>query len=128
MYVQRQSESIRKYEYGCDLRRIFPWKGIAEPAGWGAGIASVRPGESTTVDCHDEFETFLVLSGRGNMHIEDELCAMGEGDVVFIEKNKSHFFQNLSDFEPLVFLSIYWDSSDARARLRAVIDANRDDR
>lgn len=127
MHVQRKSESASKYEYGCDLRRLFPWKDVAEPASWGGGIASVRPSESTTLDKHDEFETFLVLSGSGRMHIEDESCTMGEGDVVFIEKNKSHFFTNLSDSEPLVFLSIYWDSPDARERMAAVLAANTDD-
>ncbi|WP_176059328.1 cupin domain-containing protein [Paraburkholderia sp. BCC1876] len=127
MFVQRKSESTAKYEYGCDLRRLFPWQGIVEPS-WGAGIASVRPGESTTVDQHDEFETFLVLSGTGRMTIEDECCEMSEGDVVFIEKNRRHYFTNLSNAEPLVFITIYWDSPQARAWLQSIIEADRPDR
>ncbi len=47
MHIQYKSQSTSMYEYGCDLRRLFPWKEVAAPS-WGGGIASVRPGEATT--------------------------------------------------------------------------------
>lgn len=126
MYIQHKSESISNYEYGCDLRRLFPWKGVVEPS-WGGCVASVRPGESTTAHGHDEFEIFLVLSGSGKMEIEDEVSLMHEGDVVFIEKNKIHRFTNVSNIDPLVFLSIFWDSPEARERLRKLLNLNQPD-
>ena len=126
MHVQYKSKSSSNYEYGCDLRRLFPWKGVVEPS-WGGCIASVRPGESTTPHSHDELETFLVLSGSGHMSIEDETALMQEGDVVLIEKNRMHRFANASITEPLVFLSIFWDSPEARQRLRGVLETDRSD-
>ena len=126
MHVQYKSESTSKYEYGCDLRRLFPWNGVVDPS-WGGAIASVRPGESTTPHSHDEFETFLVLSGSGNMTIENETCLMSQGDVVFIEKNKQHQFANASTEIPLVFLSIYWDSPEARERISGKLASNQAD-
>lgn len=126
MHVQYKSQSTSTYEYGCDLRRLFPWKGVVEPS-WGCCIASVRPGESTTPHSHDELETFLVLSGSGQMCIEEETAQMQEGDFVVIEKNKMHRFYNASATEALVFLSIFWDSLEARERLREVLDTGRSD-
>src|SRR5437660_6788720 len=69
MNLQRFRDSQPKYEYGCDLRRIYPWSEVASPV-WGTAIASVRPNECTTPHSHNEFETFLVLSGQGRMTIE----------------------------------------------------------
>ncbi len=115
------------YEYGCDLRRLFPWKEVAAPS-WGGGIASVRPGEATTPHSHDEFETFLVLAGSGHMTIEDETALLQEGDVVLIEKKKTHHFANASIYAPLVFLSIFWDSPESRHRLRKVLESDQADR
>lgn len=126
MHIQRKHESVTNYEYGCDLRRLFPWKGVATPV-WGAAIASVRPGECTTIHGHDELETFLVLSGSGRMEIGAEQTEMHEGDVVFIPRNQNHCFRNLSDTTPLVFLSIYWDSPEAKGRMKMLIANNMDD-
>jgi oxalate decarboxylase/phosphoglucose isomerase-like protein (cupin superfamily) len=121
MHIQRKSEAVAKYEYGCDLRRIYPWKETCDPMFWGSAIASVRPGECTTPHAHDEFETFIVLSGKGQMQIESEREVLSAGDIVFIPKDQRHQFQNLSKEEPLVFISIYWDSPEARAAIQSHI-------
>jgi mannose-6-phosphate isomerase-like protein (cupin superfamily) len=115
MHVLRANSATVKYEYGCDLRRLYPWHGVADPA-WGSAIASVRPGEATTPHAHDESETFIVLSGRGRMEIDAESEELQTGDVVLIPKNSQHRFQNLSEREPLVFISIFWDSPEAREK------------
>lgn len=127
MHIQRKAAAKTKFEYGCDLRRIFPSEDLATPF-WGLGIASVRPGGATTPDCHDELEAFLVLSGSGRIEVEDESGVLSEGDVVVIPKNHKHRVWNLSGTEPLVFISIYWDSPEARERMRRVLDEGRDDR
>jgi mannose-6-phosphate isomerase-like protein (cupin superfamily) len=126
MYVQRHRDSIEKYEYGCDLRRIYPWDGVASPV-WGTAIASVRPGECTHPHAHNEFETFFVLSGKGHMFIENESEELVAGDVVFIPKEKLHRFANLSQEEPLVFLSIWWDSPEARERMAQLVASGNHD-
>ncbi|MBZ5523789.1 MAG: cupin domain-containing protein [Acidobacteriia bacterium] len=126
MYVQRSRDAAVKYEYGCDLRRVYPWNGIASPL-WGTAIASVRPGECTEPHQHNEFETFLVLSGKGEMFIGDESEEMTTGDVVFIPKEKRHRFANLSQEEPLVFLTIFWDSPEARERMGELVGAGKED-
>lgn len=126
MNVQRFRDAAVKYEYGCDLRRVYPWDGVAKPV-WGTAIASVRPGESTHPHAHNEFETFLVLSGKGEMTIENEVEELTTGDVVFIPKDKKHRFSNLSQEDPLVFLSIWWDSPEARQRMTELVSSGEHD-
>lgn len=126
MDIQRAKDAVVKYEYGCDLRRLYPWSGVASPV-WGSAIASVRPGEATTPHAHDECETFIVLSGRGRMEIDDETALLADGDVVFIPRNQTHSFCNLSDRERLVFISIFWDSPEARARMKTLVSEGRED-
>jgi mannose-6-phosphate isomerase-like protein (cupin superfamily) len=122
MNVLRRKDAEVKYEYGCDLRRIYPWEGVANPL-WGTAIASVRPGECTHPHAHNEFETFLVLSGKGQMFFDEDSQEMNAGDVVFIPKDQRHRFANLSQEEPLVFLTIWWDSPEARERMAELVGA-----
>jgi len=61
------------------------------------------------------------------MEIEEENEVMNEGDVVFIPRNQTHCFRNLSDTYPLVFLSIFWDSPEAKERMKKLIAQNIDD-
>lgn len=117
MKIKRAINTPSSYEYGCDLRRLYPWKGVAEPF-WGAGHASVRAGERTSTDQHDESETFIVLRGQGRIVIDGESAILDEGDVVFIPKGSVHYIENTSQTERLNFLSIFWDAPEARARLR----------
>lgn len=126
MDIQRAKDAVAKYEYGCDLRRLYPWPGVASPV-WGSALASVRPGEATEPHAHDECETFIVLSGHGRMEIDDEAAVLDDGDVVFIPRHRTHCFRNVSDRDPLVFLSIFWDSPEARERMKALISEGRDD-
>jgi mannose-6-phosphate isomerase-like protein (cupin superfamily) len=127
MFIQRESQAVTKYEYGCDLRRLYPWDGVANPL-WGAAIASVRPGESTSPHSHDESETFIVLSGQGLMKIGEETAIMRGRDVVFIPKGELHQFTNLLPDEPLIFLSIYWDSPEARVRMKTLVSEVADEK
>jgi oxalate decarboxylase/phosphoglucose isomerase-like protein (cupin superfamily) len=121
MHVQFQRHAQTRYEYGCDLRRIYPWDGLVDPL-WGGAIASVRPGERTTAHAHDEHETFLVLAGRGEITVDDEREEITRGDVVYLPRNSSHSVLNISKTEPFVFLTIFWGSPEANLRTIALAD------
>ncbi|WP_422462001.1 cupin domain-containing protein [Endozoicomonas sp. ALB115] len=120
MYIQRKTKANTKYEYGCDLRRLYPWDKVVDPL-WGAAIASVRPGESTDPHRHDELETFIVISGQGVMLVGSEKAELGQGDVVYIPRNETHSFQNISAIDELVFLTIYWDSPESLEKMKSII-------
>jgi mannose-6-phosphate isomerase-like protein (cupin superfamily) len=116
MHVLYQRDAESKYEYGCDLRRLYPWADVADPL-WGSAIASVRPGESTTPHGHDEHETFLILSGRGVISVDDETAEVSRGDVIYLPPNSHHTIRNASDEERLDFLTIFWGSPEANQRM-----------
>jgi oxalate decarboxylase/phosphoglucose isomerase-like protein (cupin superfamily) len=119
--ISRSAKAHSTYEYGCDLRRIYPWKDVADPLFWGAAIASVRVGDATTPHSHDEEETFFVLSGNGMMTIDGETAPVGAQDVVYLPRGSTHTLANIGTDQPLVFLTVYWGSPEARASLRDVL-------
>lgn len=61
------------------------------------------------------------------MEFGEEHELMTEGDVVFIPRNQTHCFRNLSSTEPLEFLSIFWDSPEARERMKHLVAQNAED-
>jgi mannose-6-phosphate isomerase-like protein (cupin superfamily) len=121
MHIQFERDAQSKYEYGCDLRRLYPWAGVTDPL-WGSAIASVRPSESTTPHSHDEHETFLILSGRGEISVDDEVQQISRGDVIYLPPNSHHTVRNLSAEDRLDFLTIFWGSPEANERMMAMVD------
>lgn len=124
MYLQLHKDAVRNFEYGCDLRRIFPWEGVVNPL-WGSAIASVRPLEGTTPHSHDEHETFLILSGEGEIRVDGDVQLIRSGDVVYLPPNSCHEVRNLADDRPLEFLTIFWGSAEANERMFAMADEMR---
>lgn len=120
--VSRAREARSAYEYGCDLRRVYPWDGVADPTFWGAAIASVRPGEATSPHSHDEEETFLIMSGRGVITVDGEREEVEAGDVIYLPRGSTHTLANASNDERLDFLTIFWGSPEARRAVRDMID------
>lgn len=126
MHIKRKIDSNVKFEYNVDLYRLYPWSNVASP-NWGAAIASIRPGDSTSPHSHNEFETFIIIRGSGRMTIESETETVNLGDAIFIPKNTHHFLENTSDSESLDFVTIFWDSPEARLHLQNVLSQNLDD-
>lgn len=118
--ISRARKAQSNYEYGCDLRRLYPWKDVADPL-WGSAIASVRPSESTTPHSHDEEETFIILSGHGTITIDGVSEAVEKGDVIYLPRNSYHTIQNGSDTERLDFITIYWGSPEANQRMAEMV-------
>ena len=59
-------------------------------------------------------EVYYIISGRGEMHIDDESQIVEPGDAVYIPPNTRQFIRNCSD-EPLVFICIVdpaWRNED----------------
>lgn len=50
-------------------------------------------------------EVYYILSGRGEMHIEDETQLVEPGDAVYIPPNARQFIRSCGN-EPLVFICI----------------------
>lgn len=124
MKIQRSGEVKSAYEYGCDLRRLYPWDGVSNPL-WGSAICSIRPGEATQPHAHDEDETFIILRGSGTMLLDADTASVGQGDVIFLPRNSTHSLKNASSEERLEFLTIWWGSPEATARMVEMVEALR---
>ena len=120
MKIARSDDAKTQYEYGCDLRQLYPWPGVADPL-WGSAIASVRGGEATTLHSHDEEETFIILRGRGKISVDGETQNVGSGDVIYLPRNSKHRIVNVSPDERLEFLTIFWGSPEAHARMKEFV-------
>lgn len=116
MHIQYSKEATSHYEYGCDMRRLYPWNNVAEPL-WGNAICSVRPGESTTPHDHDEEETFLIQSGLGVITVDGEAAEVEAGDLIYLPRHSTHTIENRSQDQPLEFLTIFWGSPEANERM-----------
>jgi len=115
--VRRNTDAIFSHEYNCNLRRLFPWRGVAETkrqiTEFGCIWVVVDPG--CTVDAHDhnEEEAFIVVSGRAQVTISGQQTELGTGDVAYIPRFSPHQISNPSDTVPFVMVDIYWDNAGA---------------
>jgi mannose-6-phosphate isomerase-like protein (cupin superfamily) len=116
MNIARAAEATTSYEFNCDLRRLFPWAGVADPL-WGSAIASVRPNEATAPHSHDEEETFIILGGAGVISIDERTESIQRGDVIYLPRHSRHTIRNTSGEQPLEFLTIWWGSPEANSRM-----------
>lgn len=101
-------------EYGGAFRRIFPWENVVNTP-WGSAWMKLRPGTRSTLHAHDEKEVFIILSGEGEMTVDDETRPVGKGDVVYLPPFSRHSLKNMSQDETLELLCIWWDAGAAGA-------------
>ena len=121
IHVQRAATADTSYEYGCDLRRLYPWPDVTDPVFWGSAIASVRPNEATSPHSHDEDETFIIMDGHGRIEVDEETSQVETGDVIFLPRGSKHSLANLSEEMPLVFLTIFWGSPEAKQAMARML-------
>ena len=69
----------------------------------------IKPGASSLPHNHDEQETFIILKVNGRMSVNEEMRAVGKGDVIYLPPFSQHSLLNTSDNEDLELLCIWWD-------------------
>ncbi|MEH2370049.1 cupin domain-containing protein [Nostoc sp.] len=67
--------------------------------------AVVPIGQTSTPHSLTTSEVYYILSGQGEMHIDDELQIVEPGDAIYIPPLARQFIRN-SGIEPLVFICI----------------------
>ena len=67
--------------------------------------AQVPVGETSVDHALTTSEVYYLLSGQGDMHINDEVQAVGPGDAIYIPPNARQFIRNTGQ-EPIVFICI----------------------
>jgi len=67
--------------------------------------ATVPVGQTSAPHSLTTSEVYYILSGTGEMYIDDEIQQVEPGDAVYIPPNAKQFIRN-SGVEPLVFICI----------------------
>ena len=111
MHIRKATTDLSKTEYGGVFRRLYPWADVAAPP-WGSAWMTIAPGATSTRHGHDEDETFIILSGEGVMHVDDEQRPVERGDVVYLPRFSQHFLENSSASSPLELLTIWWGAPE----------------
>jgi oxalate decarboxylase/phosphoglucose isomerase-like protein (cupin superfamily) len=122
MYVQRASDAEITDEYGCDFRRLYPWKGVIDTPLWGSAWATLKPGRTSSPHSHDEHETFIVVRGEGEMRVGDDTMRVASGDVVYLPPESRHSITNVSPTDDLHILCLWWGGAEADARMAELVD------
>lgn len=58
------------------------------------GYSVVYPGGSIPVHSHETIETYTILSGNGEMYVDEEVQPLKPGDSVYIDRNCRHGLKN----------------------------------
>jgi mannose-6-phosphate isomerase-like protein (cupin superfamily) len=64
----------------------------------------VAPGARQGEHSHAPQQVYLIVAGRGRMHVGEEVREVSVGDMVFIPSNAPHFIENPED-KPMAYVS-----------------------
>ena len=67
----------------------------------------VAPGGRTPPDTHAVAECWFVASGEARLLYDDEVIALGQGDIIVFAPNKTHQAFNDGD-RPFIVFSTWW--------------------
>jgi len=89
------------------LTRVLVGPGApAEANGFVLGHVTIYPGGSVPLHSHEQEEVYIILSGYGKMHIDDETADVKPGDYVYITPKANHLLENTSD-EDMIMVFCY---------------------
>jgi len=100
---------------GSLIREIFHPERHNLPMSCSIAHATVKVGESTKPHMlKKSSEIYVILSGKGTMHINDEKQFLNPGDSVFIPAGSVQYIENSGD-EDLKFICVvdpYWKEEE----------------
>ncbi|HHV06823.1 MAG TPA: cupin domain-containing protein [Firmicutes bacterium] len=80
------------------LTRVLVGPGApSEANGFVMGHVTVYPGGSVPLHSHEQEEVYIILSGEGKMHINDNTADVKPGDYIYITPNSAHLLENTSE-------------------------------
>jgi len=108
--------------FGIDLGEID--MGAVESMGVGAAWGKVPPGLHSDPHQHDETETFVIVSGGGDLVVDARRTPVSPGMVIQFEPFETHYLDNTGTAD-LIFATFYWRDSDRASRVAARTDSRR---
>lgn len=118
MKLSQYSAAEFQPRFGIAMAQAASLRAGTESA-WGV----IPPNGRSDLHRHDESESFVILTGRGEVEIDGARVAVRQGDVITFEPFESHIVHNTGDAD-LVLLDLYWRDPEAAAV--AAADPDRD--
>lgn len=82
------------------------WLEFLRASSLSMGIYHLKAGQADPQKPHTEDEVYYVVSGEASFQAESEEQKVGQGSVIFVEKNVEHrFFDITEDLTVLVFFA-----------------------
>lgn len=99
------------FSYGLKCSYLFPEELISNPP-LGAMRAIVKPNQASIIHNHHETEIFYIIKGKGIVESNSVQYSVSEGDLIHFSAFSDHTITNLSNNEPLEFLTFWWENHD----------------
>lgn len=107
MNVLRANEAEPAIVYGLECQ-AYTKKLFEEKLPFGSMTCIVKPGVTSEVHNHHEYECFFILKGSGIVKVGDRQETVSEGDIIKIPPFEDHTIYNPHDKE-LHFLTFWWE-------------------
>jgi mannose-6-phosphate isomerase-like protein (cupin superfamily) len=90
---------------GCQIQEWLHPNNDNVDLPYSVAIATVEIGQQSYKHKLEQAEVYLITSGQGLMHIDDETREVKAGDAVYIEPTRTQWIENIAD-EALCFTAI----------------------
>ena len=105
MFVRKMTEAPERGREGLVSQVLLQEGDIAESE-MAVTWVEVEPGGRQGSHSHAPQQVYVVVRGRGVMHVGQDREEVGVGDLVFIPSNEPHHIENVSDGEPVTYVSV----------------------
>ena len=82
---------------GCQIQEWLHPKNDDIDLPYSVAIATVDVGQHSYKHKLEQAEVYLITSGRGLMHIDDETKEVKAGDAIYIEPLRTQWIENIAD-------------------------------
>ena len=108
--------------FGIELGDIE--MGAVESMGVGAAWGKIAPGQHSDPHQHDETETFVIVSGQGDLIVDGKTTPISSGMVTQFEPFETHYLHNTGS-DDLIFATFYWRDSIRASKVAVTGDGRR---
>lgn len=108
--------------FGIELGDIE--MGAVESMGVGAAWGKIAPGQHSDPHQHDETETFVIVSGQGDLIVDGKTTPISSGMVTQFEPFETHYLHNAGS-DDLIFATFYWRDSIRASKVAVTGDGRR---
>jgi methionyl-tRNA synthetase len=108
--------------FGIELGDID--MGAVESMGVGAAWGKVAPGQHSDPHQHDETETFVIVSGHGDLVMDGHRLPVSPGMLLQFEPFETHYLYNTGSAD-LLFATFYWRDAPRAVRVAPRTDRRR---